>query len=66
MDYIAHQVPLSMGFPRQGYLNGLPFPSARGHPDPGIELMPPALAAGFFTTESPGKPKTVSVSRFKE
>ena len=28
MDYIAHQAPLSMGFPRQEYWSGLPFPSS--------------------------------------
>ena len=37
----------------------MPF-SLPGHlPDPGIELAPPALAGGFFTTESPGKPHTM-------
>ena len=37
MDYIAHQAPLSMGFPRQEYWSGLPFPSAGDLPDPGID-----------------------------
>ena len=37
MDCVAFQVPLSMGFPRQEYWSGLPFPSAGDHPDPGIE-----------------------------
>ena len=49
MDYIAHQVPLSMGFSRQEYWSGLPFPSAGGPPDPGIEPGSPALANRFFT-----------------
>ena len=49
---LAH---LSMGFPRQEYWNGLPFPSPRDLPDPGIEPMSPALAGRFFTTEIPGK-----------
>ena len=57
---IAHQAPLSMGFPRQEYWNGLPFPPPGHFPNPGIELMipvSPALAGGFlFTTEPPGKP----------
>ena len=35
--YIAHQHPLSMGFPRQEYWNGLSFPSPGDLPDPGIE-----------------------------
>ena len=54
---VAHQAPLSMGFPRQEYWSGLLFPPPRDLPDPGIEpspLMSPALAGGFFTTEPPG------------
>ena len=47
-DFIAHQAPLSMGFPRQEYWSGLPFPSAGDLPDPGIEPMSPA-SAGRFT-----------------
>ena len=50
---VACQAPLSMGFFRQGYWSGLPFPPPGGLPDPGTEplaLMPPALAGGFFTT----------------
>ena len=49
---------LSMGFSRQEYQNGLPFPPLGNLPDPGIELASlasPALAGGFFTTEPPGK-----------
>ena len=49
---VAHQAPLSMGFPRQAYWSGLPFPSPGDLPDPGIEPMSPAspaLAGGFFT-----------------
>ena len=55
MDYIAHQTPLSMGFPWQEYWSGLPFPSSGDLPDPGME---PALVGRFFTTETPGKPTT--------
>ena len=44
-----------MGFPRWKYWSGLPFPSPGDLPDPGIELVFPALASGFFTTEPPGK-----------
>ena len=54
------QVPPSLEFPRQEYWSGLPFPPPGDLPDPGIEpasLMSPALAGGFFTTESPGKPQ---------
>ena len=53
---VAHQVPLSLGFPRQEYWSGLPFSSPGDLPDPGIEPMFPALAGEFFTTEPPGKP----------
>ena len=55
MDRIAHQAPLSMGFSRQEYLSGLPFPSPGDFPDPGIEavsLMSPAIAGGIFTTSA--------------
>jgi len=53
---VAYQTPLSLGFPRQEYWYGLPFPSPGNHPDPGIEPTSLALAGGFFTTEPPGKP----------
>ena len=45
---VAHQAPLSMGFPSQEYWSRLPFPSPGDLPDPGIEPMTPALAGGFF------------------
>ena len=41
---IVHQAPLSMGFPRQEYWSGLPFPSSGDLPNPGIEPASPALA----------------------
>ena len=52
---MAHQAPLSMGFLRQEYYSGLPFPSPGHLPDPGIKPAFPALAGGFFITELPGK-----------
>ena len=55
---VAHQTPLSMGFSRQEYWNGLPLPTPGDLPDPGIEhesLVSPVLAGGFFTTKPPGK-----------
>ena len=55
----ACQAPLSMGFFRQEYLSGLPFPSPGDLPDSGIKLKspePPALADRFFTTEPPVRP----------
>ena len=52
---VAHQPPLSTGFPRQEYWSGLPFPSPGNLSDPGIEPTSPVLAGGFFTTEPSGK-----------
>ena len=46
---VAHRAPLSMGFPRQEYWRGLPFPSPGDLPDPGIKPASPAVAGGFFT-----------------
>ena len=43
---------LFMGFPRQEYWSELPFSSPGNLPDPEIEPKSPALAGGFFTTES--------------
>jgi len=45
-----------MGFSRQEYWNGLPFPSPGDLPYPGIITASPALAGGFFTTETPRNP----------
>ena len=56
---VAHQAPLSIGFPRQEYGSGLPFPSPGDLPDPGMEpasLASLLLAGRFFNTEPPGKP----------
>ena len=53
---VAHQVPLSIGFPRKEYWSGLPFPSPGDLPNSGIKLECPALAGRFFTTEPPRKP----------
>ena len=56
---VAHQAPLSMGFPRQEYSSGLPLPTPGNLPAPGIKPKFPgslALAGRFFTTEPSGKP----------
>ena len=53
---VAHQTPLSMGFPRQEYWSSLPFSSPGDFSDPGIEPVSPALAGGFFTTKHLGIP----------
>ena len=51
---VACQAPLSVGFSRQEYWSGLPFPPPGDIPDPGTKPTSPALAGGFFTTELPG------------
>ena len=51
--------PLFVGFSRQEYLSGLPFPPPGDLPNPGIQPESPespALAGRFFTTEPPGLP----------
>ena len=52
---VAYQVPLSMGFSRQEYWSGLPFPSLGDPPNPGIEPRSPALEADALLSEPPGK-----------
>ena len=52
---VAHRAPPSMGFSRQEYWCGLPFPSPGDLPDPGIEPRSPALQADALTSEPPGK-----------
>jgi len=46
---------LSIGFPRQEYWSGLPFPSAGNLPNPGVKPASSTLAGEFFTTEPPGR-----------
>ena len=53
---VAHQAPLSIGFPKLEYRSGLPFPSPGDLPDPGFKPASPALAEGFFTPGPPEKP----------
>ena len=48
---VAYQAPLSMGFSRQEYWSGLPFPSSGDLPDPGIKPRCPALQADALTSE---------------
>ena len=48
---VAYQAPLSMGFSRQEYWNGLPFPSPGGLPDPGIKPGSPTLQADALLAE---------------
>ena len=54
-----------MGFSRQEYWSGLPFPSPGDLPDPGIEPMSPALQADALTSEPPGnKPELAELCVF--
>ena len=52
---VAHPASPSMGFSRQEYWSGLPFPSPGDLPNPGIEPGSPALEADALTSEPPGK-----------
>ena len=53
---VACQALLSLGFPRQEYWGGLPFPPPGGLPDPGIKPGSPALQADSLPSKPPGKP----------
>ena len=53
---VAYQASPSMGFSRQEYWSGLPFPSPEDFPDPGIEPRPPELQADSLLSEPPGNP----------
>ena len=67
---MAHQVPLSMGFPRQEYWSGLPFPTPGDLPDPGIKhayFTSPPLPGRFFTTRATWEVlfKNMALSKFE-
>ena len=53
---VAHQAPPSIGFSRQEYWNGLPFPSPGDLPNPGIKPTSPTLQADTLNSEPPVKP----------
>ena len=57
---VAYQASPSMGFFRQEYWSGLPFPSPGDLPDPGIEPGSPALEADALTSEPQGSPSITS------
>ena len=59
---VSSQAPLSMGFSRQEYSSGLPFPPPGDLPDPRIEPESPALLVDFLPSESPGKPNVVEAN----
>ena len=52
---VDYQAPLSMEFSRQEYWSGLPFPTPRDLPDPGMNPRSPTLQADSLPTVSPGK-----------
>ena len=52
---VAFQAPLSVGFPRQEYWSGLPFPSPGVLSDPGIKARSPVLQADSLPPEPPGE-----------
>ena len=59
---VACQASLSVGFSRQEYWSGLPFPTPRGLPNPEIKptsVVSPALAGGFFTPSTTWDPDLV-------
>ena len=62
---VAHQAPLSMGFSRQEYWSGLPFPTPGDLPNPGMEPMSPALAGGLFIAETIVKPLSHELDSLK-
>ena len=53
---VAHQAPLSLGFSRQEYWSGLPFPPPGDVLNPGMEPASPALAVGILPLSPHGKP----------
>ena len=65
LSTVAFQAPPSMGFSRQGYWNGLPFPSLEDLPHPGIKPaspVSPALQTDSLPIEPLGKPRKTSTS----
>ena len=61
---VARQAPLSMGFSRQEYWSGVPFPSPRSLPSPGIEpmsLASPVLQADSLLLSHRGSPITIII-----
>ena len=58
---VAYQALPSMGFSRQEYWSGLPFPSPGDLPNPGIEPGSPTLQADTLTSEPPGTLSVMSI-----
>ena len=64
-DWSSDVCSSDLGFSRQEYWSGLPFPSPGDIPDPGIKPRSPALEADALTSEPPEKPLPGGVS-YKE
>ena len=65
---VAHQAPLCMGFSRQEYWSGLPYPPPGDLPDPGMEPEPPAapaLQADSLLLSYQGNPKSLPLYKAK-
>ena len=58
---VAHQAPLSQGFPRQEYCSGLPCPPPGDLPNPGIQLRSATWQADSLPSDPSGKPKNTGV-----
>ena len=61
---VARQAPVSIGFSRQEYCSGLPFPPLGDLPNVGIEAMSSALQAEFLASDPPGKPSKIAFHCF--
>jgi len=60
---VACKAPLSMGFLRQEYWSGLPFPSPRDPLDPGIEPVSPALVVDSLPLSYQRSPQRLCIRR---
>ena len=58
---VAHQAPLSMGFSKQEYWSGVPFPPLEDLPNPGIEPVSPAWQADFLPLSHLGNPGGIPI-----
>ena len=65
-ETVAHQAPLSVGFPRQEYWSELLYPSPGDLPNPGIKLRSAALLMDSLQSESPGNVKEAKTKSTKK